>query len=44
MEVEVLKQKLLDNISEYSMRPGRNWLDKTKTTHPKRRIREFNKR
>lgn len=29
--------------SEYSMGPGRDWLENTKTTNAKRKIREFNK-
>ena len=30
--------------SEYSMGPGRDWMENTKTTHAKRRIREFNRK
>ena len=29
--------------SEYSMGPGKDWFENTKTTHAKRRIRDFNK-
>ena len=30
--------------SEYSMGPGRDWFENTKTTHAKRKIREFNRK
>ena len=30
--------------SEYSMGPGRDWLENAKTTHAKRRIKEFNRK
>ena len=38
------KDRIKIVTSQYSMGPNREWLKNIKTTHAKRRIKEFNKK